>query len=132
MRQAEEWISALRGGLRLVSQAELAASLNSLAVPNPLASDGYVGFLDGEVFASSRDENFRETAEFTVDCVLDSDLREYLEMSRRGDASARALVTPAPRRFAQTDRGLPGGLYLAPSSHYSPLTGFHEEKVQSA
>ena len=131
MGQAESWLAELAGRARPVSQAELAVSLEQLPNTDPTAADGYVGFLDGEVFASSREESFRDSDEFTTDCVLDADRDAYLTLRRRRDSLARALVLPVPRRLAQIDVELPRGLCLAPSSHYDPLTGFHESEVRN-
>jgi CRISPR-associated endonuclease/helicase Cas3 len=131
VEQAEGWLTTLADRTELASQAELALSLEQLPNTDPTAAGGHVGFLDGEVFASAREESFRDSDEFTMDCVLDADRDAYLALTRRRDPQARGLVLPVPRWLARIDAGLPHGLCVAPSSHYDPITGFHENEVQS-
>ena len=94
--------------------------------------DGHVGFLDAALFASSRDESFREGDDYTVDCVLEEDIPEYLRLFRKRDPLARGFVVPVPHRLSRPDTRLPMNLRTAPSSHYEPLTGFHEDEVDLA
>jgi CRISPR-associated endonuclease/helicase Cas3 len=112
-----------------VSQLELGERLEKLAPNEPHASGGVVGFLDGGMYAMSADESFRETDEFTIDAVLDTDLGEFLKLRRERDASARGYICPVPRKHATKDPRLPAGVSLAEARLYDPLLGYLSEEL---
>lgn len=130
LEQARPFVDELASIGRLVSQADLARMVGAMEVLNAFAANGYVGFLDSGFFASSREEGFREGDEFTVDCVLDTDIDEYRVLADRREPRARGLVLPVPRYLSSTDSRLRGGLRSASASHYDQFTGFHDCEVK--
>ncbi len=110
----------------LVSQEELADYLQQMAVVDPFLPGGLVGFLDSGWHALAAEDRFREDDDFTVDCVLDTDVDAYLTARKRRDAAADGLVVPAPRRAAL---GAVPGTYLrvVPARLYSTDWGFRDE-----
>lgn len=132
LEQARGFAEQLSHKDGLVSQADLAGMLAGLKIDNPFAMDGHVGFLDAGLCVSSRDESFREGDDFTVDCVLDEDVPDYVQLVRSRSPSARGFIVPVPRRLSHADPRLPATLRTAPSSHYDSLTGFHDREVHFA
>ena len=112
-----------------ISQLELGERLSRLAANQPHASGGLVGFLDGGMYAMAADESFRDTDEFTVDAILDSDLGTFLQLRDAKDPRSRGLLCPVPRPMASTDARLPVGIHVAPSRLYNPLLGFLPEEL---
>lgn len=107
-----------------VAHADLADYLGGMAVKDPFATGGFTGFVDSGWYAMARDDSFREDDEFTMDCVLDSDLDAYLQTRRSGTGQADGFVVPVPRGLAQPHQALGAHLRMAPSSHYDKRFGF--------
>ena len=99
-----------------------------MEVADPFMEDGYTGFLDAGPYAMAQDESFREGDDFTVDCVLDSDIGEYLLKRTAGESEADGHVVPVPRRFARENAKLGRYLREAPLDHYHPDFGFLDEE----
>ena len=122
----ESFVDALVG--RDVSQATLQRLLAKLG-PDEVEVDRYSSFLDAGPWATSREKSLRESNEFTVPAILDSDIPEYLSLSRTGKPTDGLLV-PVPRRFARSDPRLGDWPLTAPASHYNPLFGFMEKELE--
>lgn len=129
MRAGRAFLEAMTGRPQPFSQKDLSAYLEQMEVSDPFASGGYIGFLDSIMYAMSRDESFREGDDFTVDCILDSEVEDYLRLRRQNDPEASGLVLPAPKRQASEDARLGRMLFVAPSSHYDPEWGFCAKEV---
>jgi CRISPR-associated endonuclease/helicase Cas3 len=132
LRQGHAFAAELAGRHLPISQGELAQMLEQLEALRPAATDGYAGFLDSGLLASSREQPFRDVDEFTMDAVLDSDIEEWRRMTDRRDPAARGFILPAPRRLLRADARLRSQLQAAPSSHYSARTGLHNEEIVHA
>jgi CRISPR-associated endonuclease/helicase Cas3 len=111
------------------SQAELTECLKQMEVINPFASDGHVGFIDSGFWAMSEEESFRESDEFTVDCVLDTDIDTYWEMKKNKDPKGAGLVIPVPRKFTEEDPRLGKYLRRANGAQYDKQFGFMGKEV---
>jgi CRISPR-associated endonuclease/helicase Cas3 len=129
LKQAAAFASQLAARSGRISQAELARLLAQLDVLSPAATDGFAAFLDAGMFASSREASFRDTDEYTVDAVLDSDVDAWIRANRDRDPSAQRYVLPCPRSLAARDLRLLNHLRTAPASHYDPVTGLHAQEV---
>jgi CRISPR-associated endonuclease/helicase Cas3 len=105
-----------------VSHGDLAAYLSGMP-RQPLAEEGYAGFLDSGWYAMSQDESFRDTTEFTVDAVLDADIDAYLGARQARDPMAEGFVVPVPRRSTRENPRL-GYRREAPASAYDLQVGF--------
>ena len=46
----------------------------SLRCPSPTSKGGFTGFIDSGWYAMGTEESFREGIDFTVECILDSDI----------------------------------------------------------
>jgi CRISPR-associated endonuclease/helicase Cas3 len=132
MRLAEAFVSKMAHRKQPLSQAVLAQYLEQMDVVSPLAAEGFTGFLDSGMYAMARDESFREGDDFTVDCVLDTDMPEYLEARRGKNPAAIGFIVPVPRPFASENPKLGGFIREAPGTHYDPFVGFRNEVVTNA
>jgi len=112
-----------------LSQFDLAKYLEDNDLENPLARDGYVGFLDSGMFASGSEEAFREGDDYTVDAIIDTDVDLFMKMKHGSNPEAVGLILPVPRRFARQDNRLSRYLHTAPVSHYHPDFGFCNEEL---
>jgi CRISPR-associated endonuclease/helicase Cas3 len=108
----------------LLSHADLANYLAQMQVPDPFIEGSYTGFLDAGAYAMAREEHFREGDDFTVDCVLDSDIEAYLAKRKAGDPAAGGFIVPVPKRFARENTRLGRNLREAPASQYDLDLGF--------
>jgi CRISPR-associated endonuclease/helicase Cas3 len=102
------------------SQAQLAAALEVHAEGRTEAHDS-CALLSGGYYAVRAE--FRETDEYTVPSVLDSEVdevRRLLAMKQGIDG----LVVPVPKRHAQLHEGLPRWLHVAQADCYSRELGF--------
>lgn len=111
------------------SHAQLAAYLASMPAVDPVTEGGYAGFLDAGWYAMARDESFREGDDFTVDCVLDSEVDDYLAKSKTGDPMADGYIVPVPKRFARDCARLGRYLREAPTTQYHPDFGFLDKEI---
>ncbi|MGE3596054.1 MAG: CRISPR-associated helicase Cas3' [Dehalococcoidia bacterium] len=107
-----------------VSQLDLAHYLEGLELDDPVFAGGYNGFTDSGPYAYSRDDQFREDRDFTVDCVLDQDLVDFLAAREQRSPGAGGYIVPVPGRDAQRDERLPQWLSVAPGRYYGQSLGF--------
>ncbi len=113
------------------SHAHLSAYLDRMEVAEPFVEEGYSSFLDSGWAADSKEQEFREGDEFTVDCVLDRDVEAYLEARAHREVTD-GFIVPVPKRFARLNSFLGRFLREAPASHYSPSLGFLSEEFGGA
>ena len=111
-----------------VSQSDLAAYLEGMTVSKPHIEGGFTGFLDSGWYAMGSEDSFREGTDYTVDCILDSDIEEYRRLTTESPEERAGLVVPVPRRFADREQLLDGRFPVAPSSHYNNLVGFSKQE----
>ena len=122
------FVETLSAGKKQLCHVDLANYLGAMEVADPFMEGGYTGFLDAGPYAMAQDESFREGDDFTVDCVLDSDIGEYLLKRTAGESEADGHVVPVPRRFARENAKLGRYLREAPLDHYHPDFGFLDEE----
>lgn len=77
----------------------------------------------------AQDESFREGEDFTIDCVLDSEVDDYLVRRKAFDPEADGFVVPVPRRFVRENPRLGRFLREAPATQYHPEFGFLDEQT---
>ncbi|MDZ7262077.1 MAG: CRISPR-associated helicase Cas3' [candidate division KSB1 bacterium] len=107
---------------RQVSQLELSYLLEEYG-PAEVEVEKLAAFLEDGPWAQTREQSLREEQNFTVNVILDCDLKEYLER-RRLRQPGDGLLVPVPRRFASRHPWLGSFPLVAPSSHYHPQYGF--------
>ncbi len=122
-----------------VTQADLDRAYRDFD-PGKVEPSRLCPFLDSGPYAVGGEESFREIDEFTVACVLDSDLNAILSMlkgsHRDGKSAIDGLVVPVPRRFATEPRPdkpyFPRWLSVASQAGYEPSDGFDGRKLLQA
>lgn len=129
IEEGKTFVETMCARQRLLFHADLANYLAEMDVSDPVIEGGYTGFLDAGAYAMAKDETFREGDDFTVDCVLDSDIEAYLAKRKVGDSGADGFIVPVPKRFARKNARL--GQYLCEASiaHYDSEVGFFDEEV---
>ncbi len=127
LAQCENFIRCLSAKPE-VSQDDLAAYLEGMAISRPHVEGGFTGFLDSGWFAMGSDDTFREGIDFTVDCILDSDMNEYMRLSREKPEEIAGFVVPVPKRFADREQLVGRRFPVAPSSHYNSHIGFSKQE----
>jgi len=115
--------SMLRQQSRL-THADLGDYLAKMDVLDPFIEGRYNGFLDGGPYAMSSEEAFRESEDFTVDCVLDNDVGAFLVAKRSANPMADGLLVPVPERFARENLKLGRYLWETLAAQYDPQFGF--------
>jgi CRISPR-associated endonuclease/helicase Cas3 len=103
-----------------LSQADLEVALEQYA-PQQKEPERFSSFLDSGCYAMSYP--YRESEDFTVPAVLDTDIETWLA-ARKAGRPADGIVVPVPKRLAKPHPALGRLLRVAPSSHYSPAFGF--------
>jgi len=122
------FVQAMCAQDKVLSHADLANYLAMMEVADPFIEGGYTGFLDGGPYAMAQEESFREGDDFTVDCVLDSEIDEYLAKRKAGDSEVYGYIVPVPRRFARENVKLGRYLREAPETHYHQDFGFLDDE----
>ena len=121
---------------RDLSQSDLEQMMGDVPGPQP-PGDKLSRFLESGAYAvGPRDdggEGFRDTNEFSQQCVLQQDVATYLRASRKEQPG---FIVPVPNRrvlkgdvFAAPLTGLPAWLGVAPDSHYHSAVGFLDTPV---
>jgi CRISPR-associated endonuclease/helicase Cas3 len=126
LRAAENFLADV--GTDDVSQQTLAKKLELHAPPEPRA-DGSARFLDSGYFATPG--VFRDADEYTVPCILDSDLAEVEARFRAKRPYDQYVVNvPEKRAGSGTERPawLPKHLSVVSATHYSKDYGFKPEE----
>ncbi|MBY0451043.1 MAG: CRISPR-associated helicase Cas3' [Cyanobacteria bacterium] len=81
---------------------------------------------DGLFATPSYEDPFRDTDNYTIDCVLEIDIEKYKVLPNEAKPG---YIVPVPRYLSQENSCLPGCLKMAPNTHYSEKFGFHKEEV---
>ena len=105
-----------------VSQSDLAQYLDKLV--STWEPDRYEAFWQSGFWASSHEHQFREGVDYNVDCVLDTDVDEYLEARNRQLVSAPGYVLPVPRSDKPQPDARLHHLRVASSAKYSSALGY--------
>lgn len=125
IEMAQKFLNAI--GARDVSQAELATLLETHSIPEP-AGDDSASFLESGYFATPGD--FRDTDEFAVPCVLDSEVGAVIARYKNKQ-SYDGFVVNVPKGFidlkAERPAGLPKHLFVADHRRYNEHRGFLSE-----
>ncbi|MGE3818121.1 MAG: CRISPR-associated helicase Cas3' [Isosphaeraceae bacterium] len=121
---AARFVDKLHG--RDVSQAELESIYREID-PGTIEPTRYCPFLESGPYADGKEDTFRDIDEFTVPCVLESEVSRVVAAVRERKP-IDGFIVPVPRRFA-LDRPtesspLPRWLRVAETSRYDKLTGF--------
>ena len=109
-----------------ISQRDLARELEQHALPERHAR-GSTSFVDGGYFAIAGD--LRESDDFGVQVVLDSNLEDFRTLTKRGAPTAGLILT-VPRRAARDAEasGLPAWLKTADGTQYDSWLGFVDDQ----
>jgi CRISPR-associated endonuclease/helicase Cas3 len=127
--EGRAFVEAFSSARKRLSHADLGNYLASMQVQDPFIEGGYIGFLDVGPYAMARDESFRDADDFTVDCVLDSEIDEYLVKCRARDPEADGYVVPVPKRFALENTRLGRYIREASATQYHSEFGFLDEET---
>ena len=107
-----------------ISQRRLAQLLKDLS-PDEAEADNYTSFMSGGYYA--RTGSFRDTDEFAVPCILDSDLDKVGTLIN-DKKPYDGLIVNVPKRSVVTGsekpNWLPRYLDVAPTTQYCPHRGF--------
>jgi CRISPR-associated endonuclease/helicase Cas3 len=128
IKEGREFVEAMCAHKEVVSHADLSSYLTAMQTTDPFIEEGYAGFLDAGPYAMAHDESFREGSDYTVDCVLDSEIDDFLVKRRAGEPEADGYIVPVPRRFTQENGKLGRYLRAAREAHYHPDFGFLDEE----
>jgi len=122
--KAKEFIAEVSGE---VSQRILAEKLEYHS-PKEDFADGSSSFVGGGYWATS--EPFRDTDDYAVSTILESDLEEFLQLRAAKNPDAEGLIISVPKKFAyepeKRPENLPRHLKLADHTLYSEKRGFGE------
>ena len=105
-----------------ISQSYLSEYLDRLV--STWEADRYEAFWQSGFWASAHEHQFREGLDYNIDCVLDTDIDEYLEARNRKLISAPGYVLPVPRSEKPKSDGRLRHLRVAASVKYSPAMGY--------
>ncbi|TAK33666.1 MAG: CRISPR-associated helicase Cas3' [Chloroflexota bacterium] len=112
-----------------VTQANLASYLEQMPDSDTILVGGFAGFLDSSWYAMAREDAFREGDDYTVDCVLDSDLDAYLAARAQSSSLATGFIVPVPSRFSRAEGRLGTFPRVAPMARYDEQLGFLTAEV---
>jgi CRISPR-associated endonuclease/helicase Cas3 len=129
MGAGKTFVETLSADARLLGHAQLATYLATMEVADAFIEGGYTGFLDAGPYAMAQDESFREGEDFNIDCVLDSEVDDYLVRRKAVDPEADGFVVSVPRRFVRENPRLGRFLREAPATQYHPEFGFLDEQT---
>jgi CRISPR-associated endonuclease/helicase Cas3 len=124
MEAARKFLASLDG--RTCSQAELEEAMLRF-VPDAEEVDKTQSFYDSGPYAAGRDVSFRDIEAFTVTCILDRDVDEYLALSRSGlpaDGYTLPVLKSDADRVGWEHESLPRWLRVVPAARYDEWSGF--------
>ena len=107
--------------LQIVSQSFLQELLERFG-PAEVELDKYSAFLESGPWATNREVSLRDTDDFLVPSILDTDIEKFLEMRGRR-ARTEGFGLPAPRKQAHPDPRLGAYPWVAPSANYCSRYG---------
>jgi CRISPR-associated endonuclease/helicase Cas3 len=105
-----------------VSQSDLAEYLDKLV--STWEPDRYEAFWQSGFWASAHEHEFREGFDYNIDCILDTDIEEYLEARNRKLPSEPGYMLPVPRSEKPKSDGRLRHLRVAASVKYTPELGY--------
>jgi len=112
----------------VVSQSTLQDLLELLG-PSEKENKRYTAFLEDGPWVSARGQSLRDTNDYTVPTVLDTDIERYLKLKSSREP-IDGLIVSVPRKFVNTDSRLGKYPLVAPGAHYSPVFGFYNKPVE--
>lgn len=124
MAEGAAFVEAMAKQQRRLTHADLGDYLTNMDVLDPFIEGSYNGFLDAGPYAMSSEETFRESEDFTVNCVLDNDIEAFLVARQSDNPMADGLIVPVPKRFARENSRLGRYLREASAAQYNPRFGF--------
>ncbi|MCA9776490.1 MAG: CRISPR-associated helicase Cas3', partial [Candidatus Eremiobacteraeota bacterium] len=129
LERARELLGTLPA-LESVSQHHLAELIGNLLGQNPLHPD-LVPLFAPDLFPGLESEEYRQTDDFTMEAILDTDIDIYLEMNRE---SRVGLTLPVPRYLARKNENsqLPRYLRVASGTNYDPCYGLGDLEREQA
>lgn len=111
-----------------LSQSDLEMELNRAPLPRN-KGDKASNFLESGPYACGDEDDFRDIDEFTVNAVLDRNVKEFL-MLQREKKPTDGLLVPVPRWLGKIrDPRLPAYLAVADAGHYHAAIGFCDESM---
>lgn len=108
-----------------VSQDDLAEYLSQMDVEKPQIEGRFTGFLKSGWYAMGSEESFRDSLDFTVECILDSDVELFKRYRRTQPEKIAGLVVPVPKKYADYENRVGNRFPIAEARLYSQDTGFH-------
>lgn len=119
---AKCFISAVEG---IVSQQHLAQQLERYSPKERIEPSSY--FIEAGYWATS--EPFRETDDYSINAILDTDLDLFLNLGENKNPDSDGYILPIPKKFAHSYTGsrpdnLPNYLAIADSKYYCQKYGF--------
>lgn len=114
---------------KICSQDDLQDLLEKYG-PETVEPERYAAFLESGPWAMAREDSLRETPIPTVSAILDSDIERYCRL-RRQRQPRDGLMISVPKKLASEKSSLDPFLWLAPSSHYDPYFGFHDNALEN-
>lgn len=119
---AKCFISAVEG---IVSQQHLAQQLEHYSPKERIEPSSY--FIEAGYWATS--EPFRETDDYSINAILDTDLDLFLNLGENKNPDSDGYILPIPKKFAHSYTGsrpdnLPKYLAIADSKYYCQKYGF--------
>ena len=123
LTSAQTFLGDIQG---TASQRKLAEKLEKHSLKEPYP-DGSSSFVDGGYWATS--EPFRETDDYLVNAVLDTDIEEFIKLREAKNPDAEGYILPIPKNLAHLNsenhpEKLPKYLAIAPSQFYCKKRGF--------
>ena len=123
IKSAKDFINDVLG---IASQKKLAEKLEKHSPPE-LKIEGYSSFIDAGYWATS--EPFRESDDYSVNAVLDIDVKKFLKLREAKNPDAEGYILPIPKKLAQFNTEnrpdeLPKYLAIADSKLYCEKRGF--------
>ena len=119
----EMFVAALDG--QAVSQSRLDELLSELTSSLDREAVKLTRFISDGPWAVGGADSLRETDQYSVQAVLDSDIEEVLSARRRGKPIDGWLL-PAPRPLAQSEPRLGRFPQVVSAKNYLPTTGLHK------
>jgi CRISPR-associated endonuclease/helicase Cas3 len=123
LKNAKDFINDVLG---IASQKQLAEKLEKHS-PLEQNIEGYSRFIEAGYWATS--EPFRETDDYLVNAVLDTDIKDFLKLRDAKHPDAEGYILPIPQKLAQFNTKnrpdeLPKYLEIADSKLYCKKRGF--------
>ena len=111
-----------------VNQLMLEKLLERLG-PDACEAEKYSAFLENGPWAASREEGLRDSNDFSVTAILNTDIGEYFRLKSE-HRPTDGLYLPVPRKFAGQHPRLGRFPMTADSSRYDPLFGFFDHPLE--